>query len=328
LEVKLEIGKLTNDLLKELILGKLKNKRPEVLLRPGIGEDCCAIGFGDEICVLSSDPITGAVNEVGKLAVHISCNDIASCGVEPLGLLTTILAPPGTTEKDLDRVMSQLCETAGALNVDIIGGHTEITDSVNRFVIISTAIGKILRDKLVSTSGARCGDDMIMTKSAGIEGTAIIAHDREEELEKYLSRDIINSAKGFINRISVVKEGVIAGEFGANSMHDATEGGILGAVWEVCEASGTGVELYAGKIPIALETSEICGIFGINPLRLISSGCMIITCSNGEALVQRLRDNGIDAAVIGRIMADGIFVYENGTEKPLEPPEADELFSL
>ncbi len=93
----MEIGKVPNDILKEIILNKIRCCRDEVLIRPKIGEDCAAVDFGEYACVMSTDPITGAVNEVGRLAVHISCNDVASCGVEPIGLLATILAPPGTT---------------------------------------------------------------------------------------------------------------------------------------------------------------------------------------------------------------------------------------
>lgn len=325
----MNIGKVPNEVLKKMVFDKLKNNRKEVLIRPGIGEDCCAVDFGEYVCVMSSDPITGAVNDVGRLSVHISCNDIASCGVEPLGLINTILAPEGTTEDELKQVMTQILETADSLGVDIIGGHTEITDTVSRFVIISTAIGKALKGKVVSTSGAKEGDHVVMTKSAGIEGTAIIAHDRQDELLKHFDVDFISTAKSFINQISVVKEGVIAGEFGVNSMHDITEGGVLGAIWEVCEASNTGVELYLNKIPVARETSEICRVFGIDPLKLISSGSMLITCGRGYELVQRLKENGINAAVIGKITGqkDRHLITDDGIQEIL-PPGSDELYKV
>ena len=151
----MEIGKVPNNILKEIVLGKINHKRNEVILRPRIGEDCCAVDFNNYICVLSSDPVTGAINEVGRIAVHVSCNDVAACGAEPLGLLVTILAPPGASETDLDTIMMQLSITADSLNVDIMGGHTEITTSVTRFVIVTTAIGKVLKNKLVMSSGAK-----------------------------------------------------------------------------------------------------------------------------------------------------------------------------
>ena len=132
----MEIGKIPNNVLKEIVLDKIKGKREEIIVRPKVGEDCCAVDFGDNVCVLSSDPITGAENEVGRLAVHISCNDVASCGAEPIGLLVTILVPPRATKKDLELVMSQISDTANSLNVDIMGGHTEVTSAVNRLLLL------------------------------------------------------------------------------------------------------------------------------------------------------------------------------------------------
>ncbi|NLD48338.1 MAG: AIR synthase, partial [Clostridiaceae bacterium] len=187
----MKVGKLPNSLLKEIIIDKLRKERKEVLVRPGIGEDCGVVDFDKNVCVISSDPITGAVNEVGRLAVHVSCNDIASCGAEPVGLVLTVLVPPKAEKEDLKIVMDQVNETAASLNVDIIGGHTEVTDAVNRFVIVSTVLGKVLRDKLVTTKGAKPGDDIVITKSAGLEGTAIIAHDKENELADKIGYDTV-----------------------------------------------------------------------------------------------------------------------------------------
>ena len=325
----MEIGKVPNDVLKKIIFSKIKTKRQEVLLRPKIGEDCCAVDFGQDVCVLSSDPITGTVNEIGRLAVHISCNDVASCGVEPIGLIVTLLLPPGTTENELDIIMGQVCETADALNIDIMGGHTEVTSAVNRFVIISTAIGKVLKERLVTSSGAKPGDYVILTKSAGIEGTAIIASDREEELVKSFGEEFVRKAKSYINNISVLKEGVLAGRFGVTSMHDVTEGGVLGAVWEVAEASKAGVSIHKELIPVADETLRISEYYGIDPLKLISSGCMVITCSDGIGLVKKLEEAGIKATIIGRVTKrlDKELICLDKVEK-IMPPESDELYKV
>ncbi len=325
----MEIGKIPNTVLKEVILDKIKASRKEILVRPKVGEDCCAVDFGDNVCVLSSDPITGAINEVGSLAVHISCNDVASCGAEPLGLLVTILVPPRVTEYELELVMSQICDTANSLNVDIIGGHTEVTSAVNRFVIITTAVGNVLKDKLVTTSGAQDGDDIIITKYAGIEGTAIIAHDKEEELYSKIEKDVLERSKALVKNISVVKEGILAGRFGVNSMHDITEGGVLGAIWEVTEASGKGALVYHDRIPIMEETSKLCRIYSIDPLKLISSGCMVITCKNGSELVKLLEGEGIKATIIGQITntLEKRLVLEEGCIDITEPL-SDELYKV
>lgn len=325
----MEIGKVPNSTLQKIILDKIVHKRNDILIRPKIGEDCCAVDFGENACVMSTDPITGAVNEIGRLAVHIGCNDIASCGVEPLGILLTILAPKDTTEVDLDIIMSQICDTSNLLGVEILGGHTEITNAVNRFVIISTTVGKIDKNALVKTSGAQPGDMIVLTKSAGIEGTAIIANDKEEELRNNVDIKIIENAKNFINSISVVKEGIIAGKFGVNSMHDVTEGGVLGAVWEVTEASGVGAIIYKDLIPVQEETEKICDFFEIDPLKLISSGCMLITCKNGVTLVKVLKDNGVKATVIGKITEEREKIINEGkVSKEILAPECDELYKV
>ena len=325
----MKIGKIPNDILKEMILDKLPAKRSEVLVRPGIGEDCSVVDFGEYACVLSGDPITGTTSEIGRLAVHISCNDIASCGVEPLGLLVTLLAPAGTSEKELEHIMGQLAETAAAVNVDILGGHTEITNSVNQIVINTTAIGKALKDRLITTSGAKPGDSLVLTKSAGIEGTAILAFDREAELSANLGKSVIDEAKNFLDNISVVKEGLIAGSYGASAMHDVTEGGVLGAVWEMCEASGTGCIIYENLIPIAMSTLRICEYYNISPLKLISSGCMLIACSDGEGLAAEIQQQNIPAVVIGRMTGDGNkLLHTSGVTVELEPPGSDELFRV
>lgn len=319
-------GKIPPELLKSLVFNNIKLKNKDVIMRPEIGEDCAAIDFGSHACVLSTDPITGAVEGAGTLAVHISCNDVATCGVRPVGILMTILAPPETAEETIKRVMEEAGAAAYKLGVEIIGGHTEITSAVNRLVLSTTAVGKAPKDRIVKSSGAEAGDDVLMTKWAGLEGTAIIAADKEKELAGKLSPEEIETAKSFMEHISVVEEGVTAGEFGATSMHDVTEGGILGAAWEVAESSGKGIDVYIDRIPVKEVTWKISSIFGIDPYRLISSGSMLITAKNGAALAEILEKRGIPAAVIGKITASGRSIVKNGERIPLGPPDVDELF--
>ncbi|HHY91046.1 MAG TPA: AIR synthase, partial [Clostridiales bacterium] len=300
----MKVGKLDSGLLREIVFKNITYRRDEVLIRPEIGEDCAVVDFGEYACVLSTDPITGAVNEVGRLAVNIACNDIASSGVEPLGLMFTVLAPEGTTEEDIHEIMRQAGEAAAALHVEIIGGHTEITNAVNKIVISTTAIGRKQKNGIISSSGAAVGDSVVLTKTAGLEGTAILAHDWEDRLKKHLGSEVVENAKRMMAQISVVPEGIIAGEIGATSMHDVTEGGLLGAVWEICEASGVGVRIESEKIKIAPETRQICAFFNIDPLKLISSGCMLMTIpkEKEQALLDRMKKEGIEAGVIGEIV--------------------------
>ncbi len=319
-------GKLPPELLKSMIFNNIKVRNSDVILRPEIGEDCAAIDFNGHACVMSTDPITGAVSGAGALAIHISCNDVATCGVRPLGILVTILAPTDATEEDIRKVMEDAGEAAASLGVEIIGGHTEVTSAVNRIVISTTAVGKVAVDRLVRSSGAQIGDTVIMTKWAGLEGTSIIASDNERELAGKLSPEELETAKSFMKNISVVEEGVAAGEFGASSMHDVTEGGILGAAWEIAESSGKGIEINLEAIPVRDVTKKLGEIYGIDPYRLISSGSMIITVQDGPGLVELLGNKGIPASIIGRITEKGRFLIVGGEKQQLSPPDVDELF--
>lgn len=322
-------GKLSVDMLKKCVFDNIYVKRPEVLVHSRIGEDCSVIGFGQDCCVLSTDPITGAGSNIGRLAVHISCNDIAASGIEPLGIMVTILAPESCSEQDICDLMKEISSAASEINVEILGGHTEVTSAVNKMVVSTTAVGKGPVDRFVTSSEANEGDYIIVTKYVALEGTAIIANDYEEYLKNRLDQKSIETAKGYINMISVVREGIIAGRQGASSMHDATEGGLLGALWEISESSGKGFELYEDAIPVTEETKKICGIMGINPLKLISSGMMVITIAEKDLLMAELRKNGINASCIGRILGDAsrrVLIKYDGEEQVF-PPEADELFN-
>ena len=324
----MEIGKLTNSTLKDSIISKLNIKNKNVLVGPGVGEDCSIIDFGEEVCVLTTDPITAAMNNTGTLGVHISCNDIASAGVAPLGVLVTILAPPSSKLEDIEKVMEEINLACGELNIDVLGGHTEVTDAVTRLVLSVTAIGKSKNKKFVTTGGATAGDDIIVTGFAGLEGTTIAAKDYKEYLVPRLGEAAIERAQDMLKDISVVKAGVLASEFGVSAMHDATEGGVLGAIWEVASASKCGAYIYKDRIPVKEETIAICEILKINQLKLISSGCMIITTDRGRELSELLANSGIENKIVGKITRDTMILNVDGVEEEIAPPEADEIFRI
>ena len=329
----LPVGKLYTDLLKETVFSHILHLRPEVMVRPGVGEDCATIDFGKYECVMSTDPITAAISEIGRLAIHITCNDIASNGVEPLGIMLAMMLPIGTTVGEIETIMMQAQEVASSLGVEIIGGHTEITPAVNRPVIVSTAIGRTLAGGSQKAENMRPGDIILMTKQAGLEGTGIIASDFADQLSEVLTAEEIAEAKGYMNLVSVVKEGVAAGNMGTAGMHDITEGGVLGAVWELSEISGVGVELEEDKIPVSEVTRKICDHFGINYLRLISSGCMMIIVhpDREEAVMEAIRNVGVDVTRIGRVMEQGaprVLIGKDGVVREIDPPESDELYKV
>lgn len=319
-------GKLPNNILKKYVIAGSDRINDNIVVGPQVGEDCSIIRLRDKYCVLTTDPITAADADSGRIGVNICCNDVASAGVRPFGILVTILAPSGTEAEKIRDVMNDIRRTCSELSIDILGGHTEITDGVNRMILSITAIG--MGDSFVRTGGAQAGDDVVVTGYAGLEGTAIIARDYFNRLKGLVDDEVLLKGQKMLKDISVVKAGLIAAKYGAHSMHDATEGGILGAIWEVAETSGKGVYIYKERIPIAKETIAICNAAGADPYRLISSGCMIITLSDGEGLCRKLEEEGINAAVVGKITEGSKIMKDGDSELEIAAPEADEIYSI
>lgn len=328
----LKTGKLDSNLLEKIVFKNIKFKRPEVITRPGIGEDCAVVDFGDYECIMSTDPITAAVTEIGRLAVHISCNDIASNGIEPLGIMLAVMLPEGTTEKEIEEMMRQAGQASAELGVEIIGGHTEITPAVNKPVIVSTAIGRGRKGSSQRGENMKPGDYIYMTKQAGLEGTGIIACDCESQVQQFLSEEEIQEAKDMLNQVSVVKEGIIAGTVGTAGMHDITEGGVLGAVWEMCDIGKVGAEVWIDKVPVSPITKKICDAFEVDYLRLISSGCMMIMVhpEQREELENQIANAGIVISCIGRIKesSEGIYMMKEEVKLEIKPPDSDELYKV
>ena len=326
----MEIGKLPESVLKRSVIKQLHVKRPEVGSGPNIGEDCATVRIEpDEEIVLSTDPITGTASDIGELAVTVSINDLASAGAEPIGILLTVLLTPRMREAKLKHIMEQVDEACRRYNIQVIGGHTEVTEAVNQPLISVTAVGKVKRGHMVSTGGAKPGMDIVLTKWIGLEGTSIIAKDHENELLTKLPQSLIDTAKGFDQYLSVLSESRIAVEYGVAAMHDVTEGGIFGALWEMGEASGVGLDIDLMSIPVKQETIEVCEFYGINPYELISSGAMLIATEDGNGLVRKLSDAGVASAVIGKSNSSNDRRIINGDEERfLEPPKTDALYNI
>ena len=326
----MKIGKVSEAVLKRSVLNQIHTRREEVLLGASVGEDCAAVAVADdEMLVMSTDPITGTVQDIGELAVQITVNDLASSGAEPIGVMLTVLLPERISEQKMRHMMEQAEAACANVHVQIMGGHTEVTKAVNQPLISVVGVGKAKKGKLVSTAGARPGMDILVTKWIGIEGTAIAAKEKETELLTRFSPSFLNQAKQFDKLLSVLPEAAIAVRCGVAAMHDVTEGGIFGALWEMAEASGVGLEIDLKKIPIRQETIEICEYFDINPYELISSGCMLMASSDGNTIVRELEKAGIHAAVIGKAMeGNDRVLYTAGERRFLEPPKSDELYKI
>jgi hydrogenase expression/formation protein HypE len=323
-------GKLAPDLLRRLVLGRLGIRRPDVLVHAALGEDAAAVAAGaDEALVLTSDPITGAAANAGWYAVHVNCNDLAAMGAQPIGVLATLLLPESVEENDIAALVADIDRAARELGIEVLGGHTEVAPGLSSPLIAMTAVGRAPRARLLASANARPGHQLVLTKAAGLEGTAILATDLAEYLADRLPPDVLARARGFLAELSVVPEGLLAAELGAAALHDPTEGGLLGAVWELAEAAGCGFELDLAAVPVRPETHAICAIFGADPLKLIASGALLAAASDGSALAAGLRAAGHQAAVIGRL-TNGLerIVIDGTSRRPAGPAGRDELWRI
>ncbi len=326
----MKVGKVPEAVLRRSVLKQIQTRRPEVLLGASVGEDCAAVTLQeDEMFVLSTDPITGTAKDIGHLAIQITLNDLASAGAEPVGVMLTFLLPERISEAKLRAMVEQAEQAAAAANVQIMGGHTEVTRVVSQPVISVVGVGKVKKDGLISTAGACAGMDVIITKWIGLEGTSIIAKEKEAELLTRYPAALVETAKGFDQYLSVLPEAAIAVKSGVSAMHDVTEGGIFGALWEMAESAGVGLEIDLKKIPLRQETVEVCEFFDINPYELISSGSMLMAAADGNGLVRALEAAGIPAVCVGKFTEGNDRVLCSGEERRyLEPPKTDELYRV
>lgn len=328
--VSMKVGKIPETVLKRSVFKQIKHRREEVIVRPGVGIDCSAIAVGeDEAIVLSTDPITSTANNIGDLAIHITANDIAVSGAEMIGVMLAIIMPEKGKESELRTMMQKIEACCASLNIEVMGGHTEVSTAVNQIIVTVTGVGKIAKEKLANPRQMKAGQEIVMTKWAGLEGTAIIASEKKEELCTRYTSEFIDGASEFIKHISIVKEAKIASEHNAIMMHDITEGGVFGALWEVGAAGDVGMEVDLTKIPMKQETIEICEFFDINPYLLISSGSLLIVTDRANELIAHLDREGVPAAVIGRITDNNERIVINDYERRyLEPPKADHLYKV
>ncbi len=322
-------GKLSPDKLQGLIFERLHHRRSDILLRPGLGEDSAVIDFGDEVCVISTDPITGAGHRLGWLAVHVACNDIAANGAEPVGLQAALLLPEGIDDEFVGQVIDDMDAACAELGIEILGGHTEVTSQVEGPLVVVTAVGRAPRQLYVTSAGARPGDIIYVTKGVGFEGTAILAADHRDTLVSLgVERSILDKAREFFEGISVVPEALAAAKVGASAMHDITEGGFYGALWELLEASGWGCEVDLECVPVLPETQAICDALQLDPLGLISSGSLLIIAPPRSPIVEAAAAVGVAAYPVGHITAEdrAVLISPSGERRELTLPEEDELW--
>ncbi|MDH5482960.1 MAG: AIR synthase family protein [Candidatus Bathyarchaeota archaeon] len=330
--MRLPPGKIPVDILKEVVFKNLGVRRREVVLGPSAGFDGAVIDIGNTSLIISMDPITGAANRIGWLAVNINANDIATFGVEPAFLFSCILLPENANRRTVETISAQMNKAAEELGMAIVGGHCEVTPELVSPIVVGCAVGVAEKGNYVTAGGAESGDKLILTKSAGIEGTAILASDREKQLKAAINNTMIRKAKNFYNQISVVKGAITAFRTGGvHAMHDPTEGGIAGGIHEMVDASNIGVKIFEDKIQIQPETAKICDFFQIDPLQLISSGALLVSAKPkfAEKIVDNLKQEGIPASPIGEFLENPqirMLLKKSGEIQTLPRPSCDHLW--
>jgi len=324
-------GKLPSDFLFKRVVGKLPIQGEGVLLGPSLGEDAAILEMKEPLLAIHSDPVTGGGRLAGWLSVYVASNDIATRGLRPKWLLVVLLFREGVSESEISELVDQVGTAAREIGAVVVGGHTEITPGLPFNIVVTTAMGT--GKFVLNTRDAKEGDVLILTKAAALEGTAILATELRDLLEERgLDPRLLERASGFIKEISVVRDAMISANT-ARAMHDPTEGGLLGGVQEMALASGNGFIIYEDRIPLREETIAICEALGVDPLRLISSGSLLVAVSEervGE-LIDELRKEGIGASIIGRLTRrdEGMkIVRSNGVEEDVSEPVTDELWRI
>jgi hydrogenase expression/formation protein HypE len=331
--MKLPPGKIPVDILKEVVFKNLGAERKEVVIGPSAGIDGAVLDLGDKSLVVSMDPITGAVERIGWLAVNVNANDVATFGVEPAFLFSCMMLPENADRNLVESISTLMNTAAKDLGIAIVGGHCESTPGLTNPIVVGCILGLTEKGRYVTAGGAKPGDKLILTKSAGIEGTAILATDRGQALKKTMSGTMLEAAKNFYSQISVVKDALTACKTGGvHAMHDPTEGGVAGGIHEMADASSVGVKVIAEAIAVQPETAQICSHFQIDPLQLIGSGALLISAEAESAsqIVRNLSREGVQASVIGEFtenVARRVLMQKDGGVKVLPRPLSDHLWT-
>ena len=304
------MSKFSLDVLQKRVFPFVKDSDPDVILGSAFGEDVALTQIGDDILASHVDPIIGAIGNLGWLAVHVACNDIAASGIAPRWILVLVLVPQQEDEELLEQIMRDVSSAAKEINVSIIGGHTGYSSGISRPLVAVTALGTASGRKPVKTGGARVGDHVLVTKGIALEGTSILAKDFVDVAHELgINDQELAGARKLMDEVSVVPEALALSTHGVNAMHDVTRGGLLETLMEIAYLSDVGIEIDTSKIPVRHIISRFADAFQFDPLKMISSGTLAATVSPDRVddVRNALKDLEIPFAFVGYV-TDGVGV--------------------
>lgn len=310
------MSKFSLDVLNKYVHPFIKANDPDVILGSVFGEDVAITRIKDGMLVSHVDPIVGAVKDIGWLAVHVACNDIATSGAPPRWILMLVLVPHKEDEQLLEEIMCDAGRAADEIGVTIIGGHTGYSSNLSRPLVSVTALGTLTNQNPVLTKGARVGDHIFITKGIALEGTAILANDFSHTASQLgVTDQEITQARALMKGISIIPEALLLSQQGATSMHDVTRGGLLETLLEVAKLSNVRMKVDANLISILPVISRFSKAFQFDPLKMISSGTLVATfpTEHVNEAGRSLNDRGIIFADIGEIVeGKGVQIIQDG----------------
>lgn len=326
----MKVGNVSQTVLRRSILKQLHTKREESIIQPSVEEMCAAIRIEeDEQVVFTNTSLFGDEKDLAVFAMAHVLNDLWTRGAEPIGVNISILLPPHAYESRLKSMISYAEEVAEGQRIQILNAKAEVSPVLSKSLVTVFGIGKEKKEGLFQSSMGMAGQDVVLTNWIGLEGMLRILREKKEELSKRFVPAFLHQIEEQQQYLLAGDELRIAKEFGVSAMHQITEGGILAALWNLTEASGTGIDVDLKKIAIKQETIEVCEHFHLNPYQMTSAGSILLVTHDGEGLVSRLEKNGKKATVIGRLTDRNEKVIWNDTEKRfIDRPAQDELLKI
>ena len=323
----LGIGKIPIRVLSSTFLRMTGAGSDLVKTPPKAGLDFAAIRLKRGFMIVSSDPITGISEDIGYLAVKVSANDVATSGNRPQFAESVVLLPEGSTEAEAGMIAHQMHEAARESGIAIVGGHTEVTPGLHHPIVAVTVFSFARR--YVTSGGARDGDVIMMTKTAGLEGTAELLRE-PGVFSRPLAPATVAKASRMVKDVDISREAVGAFRTGrVHAMHDCTEGGVLGAVVEMSVASDVGFRLLEGAVPVDPVTSRVCRKLSLDPLKLIGSGSLLLAVTKGSEETVRRALRPTKVTKIGEFRkGPRTLVNMAGTELAVREPPEDELWRI